>query len=65
MNSFHMNSFHCDENFFKDVAGRRLGTRQNKGEKGHLRTDSVCGDFIGVVSGGLGSRQKEKPKLHR
>ena len=67
-----MNSFHCGEFFFLEHVGwRRLGTRQKKkGEKGHLRTHSVCGGFVGVVSGGLGSRQKKNaetssPKHHK
>ena len=30
-----------------------------KGEKGHLRTHSACGGFVGAVSSGLGSRQKK------
>ena len=43
---------------------------KKKGEKGHLRTHSVCGGFVGVVSGGLGSRQKKNaetssPKHHK
>ena len=44
-------------------------TKKKEGEKGHLRTHSVCGGFVGVVRGGLGSRQKKKaetssPKHH-
>ena len=31
-------------------------------DKGHLRTDSVCGGFVGGVSGGFGSRPKKKKK---
>ena len=58
-----MNSFQCGEFFLEHIGWRRLRTRQKKkkkGEKGHLRTDSVCGGFVGVVSGGLGSQQKKK-----
>ena len=62
----HMNSFHCGEIFLEHVGWRRLGTGQKKKRrKGHLRTDSLCGSFVGVVSGGLGNRQKKKLKLHR
>ena len=53
-----MNSFHCGGIFFKRVGWWRLGTRQKMAKKGiFVRTDSVCGGFVGVVSGGLGSRQ--------
>ena len=65
-----MNSFTVVKFFLEDVGWRRLGTRQKKWRKGHLRTHSVCGGFVGVVSGGLGSRQKKKaetssPKHHK
>ena len=56
--------------YLEHVGWRRLGTRQKKTRqkkrwKGHLCTDSVCGGFVGVLSGRLGSRQKKKLKLHR
>ena len=57
-----MNSFHCSETFFEHVGWRRLGSRQKKkAKKGiDLQADSVCGGFVGEVSGGLGGRPKKK-----
>ena len=36
-----------------------VGNPTKKGEKGHLRTDSVCSGFVSVVSGGLEADKKK------